>query len=442
MSKVCPECGEQVEDGKGVCVNCDCAIDSEPGVPGDPQLLADGEGRAPTAPQVEDPSEGDTGQAVMAVRSSIVSANVPKDERVDKDGVEDDGEVEAIAHDGVPEVAREVGVPTNDEGPCDSCGSDDAVRSDGEVPANCDDGMVTPKSSSKDEQDAEKGKRSVLKNKKALLIGGGVAAALAIVAVLFSTHIICFHADWVDATCEEARRCAACGKTEGEPLGHAWEKATCSEPKTCSRCGKTKGEPLGHTPGDWELSSFDGVDGTQASVQKCKVCGATVESKDETIQSYFKDGAFMLSAEDFGTRVDDYLTGFSMSAASGDLDGLAATAILKSGEQIGGIMYLDQDEEGIPESNAGDENAFVKIMLVFQDAATEEDVAMVSVAMIQAAEPTVDFDAAKDLAVSCLDTSNLTVSGSDFVGAKDFNGLHYAIAKIDGDWMMTITPGQ
>ena len=357
-------------------------------------------------------------------------------------GVEADVEVETTACSEEPEVAQQAGTPVGDGKPCDPHAMDSDAHPDGEAAAGRSDGMTGPKPPTQEEHSEAKPKRGALKNKKVLFIGGVAVAVLAVIAILFSMHVICFHGSWVEATCEEPRHCADCGKTEGEPLGHAWEKATCSAPKTCSRCGETKGKPLDHVPGDWELESFDAVEGTQTSVQTCKVCGATVDSKDEAIQTYFKDGAFMLSAEDFGTRVDDYLSGFSMSAASGDLNGMAATAILKSGEQIGGIVYLGKDEEGISESNADEENAFTKIMLIFQDGATEEDIAMVSVAMVQAAEPTVDFEEAKDLAASCLDTSNLAVSGSNLVGSTDFNGLHYALANLDGDWMMTITPAQ
>ena len=34
--------------------------------------------------------------------------------------------------------------------------------------------------------------------------------------------IQCTHEKWIDADCEQAKRCALCGKTEGKPLGHNW----------------------------------------------------------------------------------------------------------------------------------------------------------------------------------------------------------------------------
>ena len=30
---------------------------------------------------------------------------------------------------------------------------------------------------------------------------------------------------------------------------HVWTEATCTEPKTCAECGKTEGDPLGHAWG-------------------------------------------------------------------------------------------------------------------------------------------------------------------------------------------------
>ncbi|MBQ8868637.1 MAG: hypothetical protein IJ027_02840 [Oscillospiraceae bacterium] len=47
------------------------------------------------------------------------------------------------------------------------------------------------------------------------------------------------------ATCTESAKCA-CGKTDGEALGHKWAEATCFQRKTCTVCKKTEGEILPH----------------------------------------------------------------------------------------------------------------------------------------------------------------------------------------------------
>ena len=56
-----------------------------------------------------------------------------------------------------------------------------------------------------------------------------------------STEAECEH-EWVDATCQEAKHCSKCGKTEGTPLDHEWVEATFAAPKTCTLCGETEGE--------------------------------------------------------------------------------------------------------------------------------------------------------------------------------------------------------
>ena len=67
---------------------------------------------------------------------------------------------------------------------------------------------------------------------------------------------------WEEASCEEAKRCRRCGKTEGEALGHDWEEATYERPKECTRCGKTEGEAL-KRPGE------------PAEEKGCKKCSKT-----------------------------------------------------------------------------------------------------------------------------------------------------------------------
>ena len=49
----------------------------------------------------------------------------------------------------------------------------------------------------------------------------------------------CSH-EWIDADCENPKKCKKCGETEGEPLSHKWVEATYDAPKTCSLCGKTE----------------------------------------------------------------------------------------------------------------------------------------------------------------------------------------------------------
>lgn len=76
---------------------------------------------------------------------------------------------------------------------------------------------------------------------------------------------------WKEATCTSPKTCSACGKTEGEALGHDWDKAngkitknpTCTEggetTYSCKRCNATHTlkniEPLGHDFGAWKVTN-------------------------------------------------------------------------------------------------------------------------------------------------------------------------------------------
>lgn len=107
---------------------------------------------------------------------------------------------------------------------------------------------------------------------KAGKIGLGVAAALALIFTLFSTHVICFH-EWREATCTAPQTCAICHRTQGDPLGHEWKDATCTEPQTCSRCGWTNGEALGHEPGKWTVATEATCTAEGEEHTKCTRCG-------------------------------------------------------------------------------------------------------------------------------------------------------------------------
>ena len=56
------------------------------------------------------------------------------------------------------------------------------------------------------------------------------------------------HKIGTEATCTEGPICSVCHEVVGDPLGHDWVDATYDEPKTCARCGKTEGTVLGYVP--------------------------------------------------------------------------------------------------------------------------------------------------------------------------------------------------
>ena len=70
---------------------------------------------------------------------------------------------------------------------------------------------------------------------------------------------------WNAATCETAKTCSACKKTEGSAAGHKWNAATCETAKTCSVCKKTEGSAIGHK---WNAATCE-------TAKTCSVCKKT-----------------------------------------------------------------------------------------------------------------------------------------------------------------------
>ncbi len=77
----------------------------------------------------------------------------------------------------------------------------------------------------------------------------------------------CSH-EWTPSTCESAKKCSKCGKTEGSSLGHNWIPATCVSAKHCETCGKVQGSPLSH-----KYNAISEIDQDGRIVNKCSLCG-------------------------------------------------------------------------------------------------------------------------------------------------------------------------
>lgn len=125
-----------------------------------------------------------------------------------------------------------------------------------------------------------------------------ILLSLALVCLLILSACGCKHETWLDADCVTPKTCAACGETEGAPLGHTWAAATCETAKTCEACGEKEGEALGHkwveatceapktcencklTEG--EALGHDWADATTEAPKTCANCGNTEGSKIET----------------------------------------------------------------------------------------------------------------------------------------------------------------
>ena len=98
-----------------------------------------------------------------------------------------------------------------------------------------------------------------------------------------SCNLLHFHR-YTEATCTEPKTCEGCGKTDGEPVGHAYSvlstAATCTEGgrnvHTCSRCGDSfidnETEALGHTVGEWETDVEATCQNEGAQKLCCETC--------------------------------------------------------------------------------------------------------------------------------------------------------------------------
>ena len=125
----------------------------------------------------------------------------------------------------------------------------------------------------------EEAKRAKEEAKKAAVkkfgpIAGGIAAVAVLLAVLFGTHVICFH-NWRAATCTAPETCNICGRTREVALGHDYSSPTCTEPSTCSRCGEQHGEPLGHDMTNWSVVKVATCTEAGSEEATCSRCGQT-----------------------------------------------------------------------------------------------------------------------------------------------------------------------
>ena len=91
-----------------------------------------------------------------------------------------------------------------------------------------------------------------------------------------------FDHSWVDADCTTAKYCNACGKIDGEPLGHDTNgPATCETDEYCSRCDTVINEKLGHSPETLEAVDPSCEDAGCTEGSWCPICGTTLVAQEE-----------------------------------------------------------------------------------------------------------------------------------------------------------------
>lgn len=127
----------------------------------------------------------------------------------------------------------------------------------GEYAVRC--AAFTPVAKSK----KKKGKGWLLILVLLLLLAAGVAGVYFFGP--FGASQECTDHEWRNATCEDPKTCAICGKTTGKAKGHDWQEANCEDPETCAVCGETQGEPGEH---HWLAATCE-------APETCEICGET-----------------------------------------------------------------------------------------------------------------------------------------------------------------------
>ena len=263
-----------------------------------------------------------------------------------------------------------------------------------------------------------------LRSKWAVLVAVGAAALLALIWFLFATHIICFHENWAEATCDEPRTCVDCGTTEGEPLGHEWIEATCTKPKTCMRCGATEGEAIGHKAKGWSTPSVDIVSATETSTLTCEVCGEVVDEQTDALTSFVKDNKFIFSPSDFCARLRNIADMEAIDGGDADLISYALTESIRNPEMCAMLSFSSMDgETTLGEAYKHD------------SACNPSPILMVDTGKTNSAELMIAFVRACDPSLSRSDAINVASALADSIGgtsgSTEKNGIEYLLVGID-----------
>lgn len=282
-----------------------------------------------------------------------------------------------------------------------------------------------------------------LRNRKQIVVAISVMA-IVLIAIGIFVLTYCPHDEWSDATCTEPKTCVKCGKTEGEALGHDWKDATCTEPKTCQRCGETEGEALGHKPGEWS-SSVNALSAKRSSEQKCTVCGAVVDSKDENLTTFVDNGKFILSPSGFNDRLNFELLcikncklSSSLTSGSGSTLELDVHASSGSGRATGYFLTKatssTTEDDMLTSESKEKEGSFASVVFVFSDAGRGAPVAQVLFAVVQAADPSMSSDSSEARSFCSQLTDGL--NGNVVSGTK--NGINYSIGISGNEWCIGV----
>ncbi len=140
---------------------------------------------------------------------------------------------------------------------------------------------------------------------------------------------------------------------------HDWQEATCTKMQSCRVCGATKGAPLGHTPGEWE-ETIDLLHANLHRKRLCTVCGAVLESDDQTLTSFVGDDSFIFTPAQFRSRIVPFIRAGSPDAgklscseetgkhaSDPEQDDLLIYRVLYDGEDIASFYCYDRTDHVI-----------------------------------------------------------------------------------------------
>lgn len=259
------------------------------------------------------------------------------------------------------------------------------------------------------------------KKKTAIIASAIVAVIIVVVAFLaLNPWIYCQHPAVSHATCTKPGVCLNCDTELESPLGHDWQNATCTEPKTCSRCGATEGEPLGHAPGEWKDEGIDYVSATHSRTLKCTVCGATVDTDEQKIDSFIDNGEFAFTPAQFRDRFDDNLS--SITGLSSDLStikmgdsGLLSYALIGNGS-VGMLSFSTADGQSNTQVAQENErcNPSPVVLVDMSDPDAETYVAALSIILVETCDPSLSFGEAKLVAMDMIG-SGTSKNGIDYL---------------------------
>lgn len=262
-----------------------------------------------------------------------------------------------------------------------------------------------------------------------ILIASVFLFSLVVLAVLLGTHTICFFHFYQDATCTQPKTCKLCGATTGEPLGHRLQDATCEAPSYCLTCGETVGEALGHTPGTEQIFS-DVVKGYYQVTYYCTTCNTELESTEYDYTTFISGETFLFTPEEFSERLENGMQsiyGCYLTTELRYIEDELYIIVLDTGSNL---VYLGQFH-GVGEDNIlyrKDSTGASQLTGLFSD---DDSVSEVLLGIIQALDPSLSFDEAKELALSVT-----AASRKDNFYSK--NGILYKLYYTKRGWFLAI----